>query len=424
MRGPGQPQTAFVNSELSHQHISFVPMEDPAPSYLAVDMSGTSEQPFKISVSDSDIELLHKKLELARLPDELDEAGWEYGVPLTDVQRLIARWKNGFDWRKAEAKINELPQFTRDIEVDGFGTLDIHYIHQKSKVQGAIPLLFVHGWPGHFLEVRKILPLLTAESSEHPSFHVVALSLPNFGFSEGPKKKGFGQKQYAEVSNKLMLALGYDGYVVQGGDWGFIIGRNLATFSSVKAWHTNLPLGTPPSLISHPLLFLSNLLIPRTAAERRGWSGRRDIAAKEWVICTNNPHSRRPWIYEKLVLWSDGYAWEDDEVLEWVSVYWFSRAGPAASVRIYYEINAEGSIWGNGPKSSTPLGLSYFPKEIVVVPKSWARTIGKVVFEAEHTSGGHFAAVEKHEELVGDLRKMFAKKGPAYGVVRGKSGYA
>ena len=104
-----------------------------------------TETPFKLAVPDADIELLYNKLQLARFPDELDDAGWDYGVPLDEVKRLTEYWKTKFDWRKAEAKMNELPMFTRDIEVDGFGTLNVHYVHQVSAVQGAIPLLFVHG---------------------------------------------------------------------------------------------------------------------------------------------------------------------------------------------------------------------------------------------------------------------------------------
>lgn len=103
------------------------------------------EQPFTVSVPDSEIDLLRKKLELTRLPDELDDAGWDYGVPLADVRRMVAYWKGEYDWRKAEADMNTLPQFTRDIEIDGFGTLNVHYVHQKSIVENAVPLLFVHG---------------------------------------------------------------------------------------------------------------------------------------------------------------------------------------------------------------------------------------------------------------------------------------
>ena len=108
-------------------------------------MSATTEKPFKVCIPDEDIELLHRKLELARFPDELEGAGWLYGAPLADVKRLVARWKDGFDWRQSEAQINMLPQFTRDISVDGFGTLNVHYVHQKSATENAVPLLFVHG---------------------------------------------------------------------------------------------------------------------------------------------------------------------------------------------------------------------------------------------------------------------------------------
>ncbi len=104
-----------------------------------------AENPFVLSVPESDIDFLRKELEVTRFPDELDDAGWEYGVPLADIRRLVARWKGGFDWRASEADINMLPQFTQDIDVDGFGTLNIHYVHQRSTVKNAIPLLFIHG---------------------------------------------------------------------------------------------------------------------------------------------------------------------------------------------------------------------------------------------------------------------------------------
>ena len=104
-----------------------------------------SEQPFTVSIPEADLELLRQKLNLVRFPDELEGSAWDYGVPLADVKRLVTHWKDKFDWRKAEATINELPMFTRDIEVEGHGTLNIHYVHQKSEAENAIPLLFVHG---------------------------------------------------------------------------------------------------------------------------------------------------------------------------------------------------------------------------------------------------------------------------------------
>ncbi|KAI0718991.1 alpha/beta-hydrolase [Cerioporus squamosus] len=323
------------------------------------------EKPFKLHVSDADIETLHKKLELARFPDELDDAGWQYGAPLAHVKRLVEHWQNGFDWRKSEEEINKLPQFTRDIPVEGFGTLNIHYVHQTSAQENAIPLLFVHGWPGHFLEVRKILPLLTAPSSpDQPSFHVVALSLPGFGFSENPKQKGFAWRQYAEVANKLMISLGYNEYVVQGGDWGHYIAGYLSTYyahTHVKGWLSNYTNAMPPTFTKFPWLYLTHLITPYTRKEKDGWANTQK---------SDSPVGLLAWIYEKLVIWTDSYPWEDDEVLEWVSIYWFSRAGPAASLRIYKEMThhytklaVAGVEW-----TSIPLGFSKFPKELTKVP--------------------------------------------------------
>jgi hypothetical protein len=192
----------------------------------SITLPSSDTNPFKINVSNEAIEVLQKKLALATLPDELEGAGRDYGAPLADVQRLLSRWKDGYDWRKYEKQLNdELPQFQKNIDVTGFDSLKIHYVHKKSEVEHAIPLLFVHGCecfgnrgrhfslshafsnagPGSFYEVRKILPLLTQGSTDEVSFHVVALSLPGYGFSEGPKKKGFAIDQYAEVRSCFTL---------------------------------------------------------------------------------------------------------------------------------------------------------------------------------------------------------------------------
>ncbi|KAI0769369.1 alpha/beta-hydrolase [Trametes elegans] len=402
-----------------------------------------AEQPFALFVPDPDLALLREKLALARLPDELDGAGWDYGVPLADVRRLVARWRDGFDWRAAEEAINrDLPQFTRDVEVEGFGTLNVHYVHRRSARENAVPLLFVHGWPGSFLEVRKLLPLLTADVPDQPSFHVVALSLPGFGFSEAPKKGGFVHKQYGELANKLMISLGYDAYVVQGGDWGHYIAGSLATYyahTHVKGWLSNYPHAQPPKLSKSPWLWLTDLVTPYSEREKEGWARTKEFRARGsgysheqatqpqtvGYSLGDSPVGLLGWIYEKLVRWTNGYRWEDDEVLEWVSVYWFSRAGPAASVRIYLEMTnrferraVDGIEW-----TSIPLGFSLFAKELNQVPRKWLRTLGNVVFESEHEHGGHFAAHEEPEALASDIRRMFGKGGPGFGVVPGKDGY-
>ncbi|KAI0258243.1 Alpha/Beta hydrolase protein, partial [Gloeopeniophorella convolvens] len=275
---------------------------------------------------------------------------WAYGVPLSDVKRLVGRWRGGYDWRAHEREINEqLPMFTRDIELEDFGTVNVHYVHKRSPVAGAIPLLFVHGWPGSIIEMSKILPLLTAEEPGHPSFHVVAPSLPGYAWSEAILNPGFHGKNYAE-------------YVTQGGDWGNVLTRALAARygpKHVKACHTNM------ALYEQLSLSLSRKTMAYEKIHRAtGWTRRR-LAA---------------WIYEKLVLWADDYPWTDDE-------------GPRQ------------------PQMAVPLGISYFPKELARAPKTFIHAQSNVVFESEHAAGGHFAAYEKPEALVDDLRRMFGKDG-------------
>ncbi|VDB86668.1 unnamed protein product [Peniophora sp. CBMAI 1063] len=397
-----------------------------------------AEKPFAISVPDCQLELLQKKLELTRLPDELEGAGWDYGAPRADIERLLRRWKSGYDWRTEEAALNkELPMFTRDISVEGHGALNVHYVHQKSTTAGAIPLLFVHGWPGSFIEVRKILPLLvTPNNPDAPAFHVVALGLPGYGFSEAPKKPGFGPKQMAEVGHKLMLALRYDEYVCQGGDWGCLITMIIASIygpKHAKAWHTNMPdleMKRPDDISQYNER--DRAAINRLEDFLKTGSGYMAIQSTKpqtlGYSLSDSPVGLLAWIYEKLVAWTDAYSWNEDEVLTWISIYWFSRAGPTASTRLYYEAMAGGSSSEPGAlfnvfKVNVPIGLSFFPREISTPPESYVPPHGQVVQSVRHERGGHFAAYEVPDLLVGDLRKMFGKEGKAYGVVKKNDGY-
>ncbi|PSS37033.1 hypothetical protein PHLCEN_2v1072 [Hermanssonia centrifuga] len=361
----------------------------------------SDEQPFNLSVPQDTLDTLAKKLALATLPcsapttytDSEDTQDWTYGVPRPTLQRLVHHWRTSFlpNWREHQQTLNAFPQFTRSIEIDGHGVFTAHYVHKKSedRQKNAIPLLFLHGWPGHFNEASKLLPLLTAPpaSADYPTFDVVVPSLPGFGFSSAPTKTGFALPQYAEFAHKLMLDLGYNEYVVQGGDWGRHIGLCLAhTYGPkhVKAWHTNYPRAGPPQLLRNPLLWLQHIVTPYSAADREGlkrmqWfrnEGTGYSAIQSTMPqtlsygLTDSPVGLLAWIYEKLVLWSDAYQWGDDEILTWVSIYLFSASGPATSARIYHEVKHSSrsqeliNIW-----SPVPLGLSYFPKELTPVPK-------------------------------------------------------
>ncbi|KAH9169980.1 Alpha/Beta hydrolase protein [Lactarius sanguifluus] len=370
----------------------------------------TSEQPFNIAVPDDALALLKRKLDDTCLPDEVNAAEWAYGAPLADIRGLVDRWKDGYDWHTHGRKLNALPMFTRTIEVDRFGELSMHYVHQKSAAKGTIPLLFVHG-PGSFLEVTKVLPLLTSVSADHPSLHVVAPSLPGYAWPEGVLEKGFHAKHYAELFNKLMISLGYTEYVTQGGNWGHILALTTASLYGPKHVKASHKLAYPPTFFGSPIVLLKYLITSFTSREREaasishnffknGMGYYAEQSTKPQTIgysLADSPVGLLAWIYEKLITWTDAYLWTDDEILTWVSIYWFSRAGPAASVRIYYELALSGEVPAF-PKTTVPVGLSFFPKDLVPFPK------------------------EQPEGLVGDLRKMFGKSGPAAGVV-GYTGY-
>ncbi|EPS29616.1 hypothetical protein PDE_04566 [Penicillium oxalicum 114-2] len=395
-------------------------------------------KPYQIAVSDEDLHDLKQRLQLAKFPSQFESADqdfWDFGAPASEVKRLAKFWHDGFDWRKAEAELNQLPQYHTDIEVDGFGVLDIHFVHQISPTEGAIPLLFSHGWPGSFFEVSKLLPGLQG-GGDHPSFNVVALSLPNFGFSSGVTRRGFGLRQYAETCHKLMLKLGYKQY---GGDWGYAITRTMGLLypESCKASHVNVAVSDPPRWSSSPFLALQHALTPYTPREQAGlgrsqWFRQEGYgynilqSTKPQTIGTalaDSPVALLAWILEKLHDWTDSYPWTDDEILTWVSIYWFSKAGPEASTRIYYEathVEPAAGIKYEQIKAYIPqvkLGISHFPREISIVPSTWAAGLGPVVQQTEHERGGHFAAWEVPDAILQDLRAMFGKNGPCHAVL-------
>ncbi|KAF1996826.1 alpha/beta-hydrolase [Amniculicola lignicola CBS 123094] len=405
-------------------------------------------QPYTISIPQSKLDKLARKLADADYPDELEaDDQWPYGAPLKDVKRLATYWGNGFDWRKAERQLNELPNYSMGIEVEGFGEVDTHFVWKKSGREGAVPVLFVHGWPGSFIEVTKLLPLLSpsSPSADTPAFDIIAPSLPNFGFSQKILKPGFAVTQYASLCNTLMLSLGYPTYTTQGGDWGFYITRAIGLLypQHCKASHLNMIRALPPSLSQNPVLALQHAVMPYSEQEKKGlersrWfqeegNGYRVLqSTKPQTIgyaFADSPVALLAWVWEKLHDWTDGYGWTDDEILTWISIYYFSPAGPNAHVRIYYEITHTSTpLIPNRERvqayiPSVKLGLAYFPQELSVVPKTWGRTLGPVVYESTSDRGGHFAAWERPDVIAKDLQKMYGKGGPCHGIIEGRSGY-
>ncbi|KAG2019346.1 hypothetical protein GB937_005260 [Aspergillus fischeri] len=410
--------------------------------------------PFKIAVSDAQLQQIHQKLEQATFPDELDGAGWDMGVPVAEIRRLVTVWREQFDWRAQEQKLNEqLKQFTVRVAVARFGELDVHVVHHRSGNPRAVPLLFIHGWPGSFLEATKLIPLLTIDDGNGPAFDVIAPSLPNFGFSQGIQKKGFGLAQYAETLHNIMTTM-----VIQGGDWGSMIGRTMAQLYSqhIQAIHLNFIPVIPPYPWRRPLRFLQSLLtVPFSAKDRASLSSTLKYITRDNAYMRqqesrpqtlgyglqDSPVGLLAWIYDKMHSWSDGYPWTDEEILTWVSVYYWSSAGPTASMRIYYEASVPnneaqdqkeqaetksmtlGQVLGARAPQNVRFAVAQFRKELVMLPRAWYRDIGNVVRETEFERGGHFAAWEVPELLAADLKGFLGKGGPAYGAVADRDGY-
>ena len=345
------------------------------------------------------------------MPTNLAGEQWaeRNGVTLELMEDTIKYWRKSYHWRDEETRLNAMPQYTTSIEVDDFEEINVHFLHSPSSSHNAIPLLFLHGWPGSFQEVSKALPKLN-----DAGFHVVAPSLPGFGFSSCPKKAGFTTRQDAEVMNKLMSRLGYDEYVVQGGDWGAMIAWTIAHLypRSAKAIHINLLSLPKPDFESEPQY---------TEFEKRSLRQHEHFDTKEFAYYLvqntkprtlgfamhDSPVGMLAWMADKLYTWSDSYPWSPTELITWTLLHYFP--GPTGGFHMYRENSATEMI--AGPEAhvflETPTGVSAFAREAEMVPRSWAETKASIVFWREHESGGHFAAYEKPDEFVDDLSSFF-----------------
>ncbi|OLN83428.1 putative epoxide hydrolase 1 [Colletotrichum chlorophyti] len=389
--------------------------------------------PFKIHVPDSLLEETKIKLKYARLDAGMADVEWnDLEIGHSSFKELVEFWRDEYDWRKYESFLNTFNHFRTSIQVQGFESLDIHFLHHKSSRADAIPLLFVHGWPGSFLESIKLIPLLVDPPAGRQAFHVVAPSIPGYGFSQYSNKSGFGLEQHATCFALLMKMLGYNKFVCQGGDWGSSIVRYLALDhpDAVQAIHINMFLALPPSAEKAPDKFaryqhnnysdqeLRNL--ERTkwfATEERGYQRIQETKCVTLGYALHDsPVGMLAWFVGKLKAWTDGYPWTKEELIHWAFIHY--QGSPSAAMQIYKEAEA---VLNENPKSmlgryiSQPVGGSLFPKELWLYPRDWVSEVCNIQFWRQHQKGGHFIAWERPETLAEDLSEFYRKSGPVFG---------
>jgi pimeloyl-ACP methyl ester carboxylesterase len=372
-------------------------------------------EPFHIQVEESVLEDLRHRLALTRFPDQIEGTGWEYGIPIDYLRELVGYWGDTYDWRAEEARLNSFDQFTTGIDGQR-----IHFIHARSAHADAVPLLLTHGWPGSVVEFLDVIPRLTDPESfggdAADAFHVVAPSLPGYGFSEPPRAPGWDELRISQAFITLMHRLGYATYVAQGGDWGAQVTTRIGGLDPghCAAIHLNMALGAPPddaaplSEEEHADLAATRLFVK----EESGYANEQGTKPQTIGAALNDsPAGLLAWVVEKLRTWSDcdGHpenCFTREQMLTNVMLYWATQTS-ASSARLYWESRHSGSSARLLPYVDVPSGVARYPKEILRWPRAWVERQYNVVHWAVMERGGHFAAMEQPALFVDDLRSFF-----------------
>jgi len=378
-----------------------------------------SIKPFTIEVPEAVLNDLRERLSRTRFPDQIENERWKYGTELSYLKELCTYWISGFDWRVQESALNRFAHFRT--EIDG---LSVHFIHQQSREKNAIPLIITHGWPGSFMEFTKIIGPLTDPAAHggrpEDAFHVICPSIPGYGFSEAPKKSGFGCKQVAVTFAKLMARLGYTQYGAQGEDWGSYISTWLAAIDAthVNALHLNATVGNPleetPTDTTEGLSPKAKRKMEkqkRMAEMEGGYVAIQSTKPQSLGYALNDsPAGLAAWIIEKFHRWSDcggnvETKFTKDELLTNIMIYWVTQT-IASSMRLYYEARASGWKLLPEEKITVPTGFALSPIE-PQLPRKWVEESFNVTRWTVMPSGGHFAALEEPGLLVEDIREFF-----------------
>jgi pimeloyl-ACP methyl ester carboxylesterase len=388
--------------------------------------TATEISPFRVEIPEERIDDMRRRIEATRWPSEELVDDRSQGVQLATMRELARYWATDYDWRKVEAKLNALPQFTT--EIDG---VDIHFIHVRSSHENALPLIMTHGWPGSVIELLETIGPLTDPTahggSAEDAFHLVLPSLPGYGFSGEPTELGWTAGRVAGAWAKLLQRLGYSRYVAQGGDVGALVTDNMGRQApeGLVGVHLNLLV----TVLAGPQPAESDQ--ERAAAEQvatfrqDGFGYFLEMATRPQTIgyaLQDSPVALAAWLLDHD---TDSYykisrAFVDDEpvgrltretIVDNITLYWLTGTGPSAARSYWEDGRALAQALASGqppPQVSLPVGFTTFPGEIWRTPRSWVEnSYPNVTYFNEAERGGHFAAWEEPQLFAEEMRAAF-----------------
>jgi pimeloyl-ACP methyl ester carboxylesterase len=363
---------------------------------------------FECHIPQAAINDLKKRIQQTRWPDEIINSDWLYGAKLSYIKQLADYWADTFDWRKTEDQINAYPNYIAEID----GT-KIHFLHNRGKAKNAVPLIITHGWPSSFLEMTKLIPMLT-DNPEY-SFDLIIPSIPGFGFSQKVDTPGCNLWFIADLWSKLIKELRYEKVLVQGGDFGAAIGTALALRHSgnVLGLHLNYIPGSyfpfisqTDSLTEEEIQFLKDADAWYNAEGAYAHQHRTKPLTLAYAL-NDSPVGLCAWITEKFQSWSDCHGdvesiFTRDELLANISLYWFTET-IHSSMRLYNENSKQPLLFSKNDFVHVPVGIARFPKEEPFPPRRFIERGYNIQHWTDMPDGGHFAAMEHPDLLANDV---------------------
>jgi len=378
-------------------------------------------EPFSIDVDQEVLDDLRTRIRNTRWPHQLPDAGWDQGTDIAYLRDVLAYWADGFDWREQERRLNELDNFRAD--VDG---VRIHFVHERARGEGALPLILTHGWPSAFVEFLPVLPLLTDPRShgiDGPGFDVVVPSLPGYGFSERPARAGVTTRYTARLWHALMRGLGYERYGAHGGDFGAGVATYMALDKPERILGLHLGnLEIPPYTGegSRPLSDAEREYLAQNAAwaeRERGYSAIQSTKPQTLGYALNDsPAGLAAWILEKWRSWTDSGGQPEsrlsrDFLLTLMTLYWVTQT-ITPSIRDYFDNRWHAGPLGPDDFVEVPTAVTVFDNHFLpegTPPREWAERLYNVRRWTPMPRGGHFAPAEEPELLARDIAAFFGE---------------